>query len=71
MFIFREETFKGIKRSISRGSMLGDGVKTEQVDYKYSCVPVDLGANRKDYIVCVALEREDTGAKFKSLPIGQ
>lgn len=63
--------FKGRKRSVSRGGMLGDGVKTELVDYKYSCIPVDLGANRKDYIVCVALEKLDAGAKFKSLSIGK
>ena len=52
--------------------MLGDGVQTEQVDYKYSCMPVDVGEqNKKDYIVCVALEKGDTDASFKSLFIGQ
>lgn len=52
--------------------MLGNGVQPEQVDYKYSCMPVDVGElNRKDYIVCVALEKGDTGASFKSLFIGQ
>ena len=71
IFIFREKTFKGRKRSTSRGSKLGDGVKIEQMDYKYSCMPVDQGASRKDYIVCVALEKGDTGANFRSLSIGQ
>ena len=51
---------------------MGDGVQTEQVDYKYSCMPVDVGElNSKDYIVCVVLEKGDTGASFKSLFIGK
>lgn len=52
--------------------MQGDGVQMEQVDYKYSCMPVAVGElNSKDYIVCVALEKGDTEASFKSLFIGQ
>ncbi|KAJ7370734.1 hypothetical protein OS493_030154 [Desmophyllum pertusum] len=39
--------------------------KQEDVDYKYSCMPVDV--REKDYIVCVALEKGDTGATDKSL----
>lgn len=71
-FIFREKTFKRRKRSISRGGVQGDGVQMEQVDYKYSCMPVAVGElNSKDYIVCVALEKGDTEASFKSLFIGQ
>jgi len=71
-FIFREKTLKRRKRSISRGGMLGDGVQMERVNYKYSCMPVAVGElNRKDYIVCVALEKGDTEASFKSLFIGQ
>ena len=72
IFLFREKTFKSRKRSLPKGSTLSDGVQTEQVDYKYSCTPVAVGElNRKDYIVCVALEKGDTGASFKSLLIGQ
>ena len=51
--------------------MLGDGVQTEKVDYKYSCTPVELGEKRKDYIVCVAIEIGDSGAKYKSYSIGK
>ena len=52
--------------------MLGDGVQTEKVDYKYSCKPVaEQVQNIKDYIVCVALEIGETDASFKSLNIGQ
>ena len=71
-FIFRETKFKRRQRSISRGSLLGDGVQTEEVDYTYSCMPVAVTVeNRKDYIVCVALEIGETGPSFKSLNIGQ
>ncbi|KAJ7370742.1 hypothetical protein OS493_030162 [Desmophyllum pertusum] len=62
---FREKTFKTRTSSISRGAVQGDGVQTEEVDYKYSCMPVDV--REKDYIVCVALEKGDTGATYKSL----
>ena len=71
MSIFREKIFKDRKRSVSRGGILGDRVKIELVDYKYSCVPVDSGASRKDYIVCVALDKGETEARFKSLSIGK
>ena len=71
-FIFRETKFKRRQRSISRGSLLGDGVQTEEVDYTYSCMPVAVTVeNRKDYIVCVALEIGETDPSFKSLNIGQ
>jgi len=51
--------------------MLGDGVQIEQVDYKYSCMPVAVGElKRKDYILCVAMEKGDTEPIFKSLFIG-
>ena len=73
-FIFREMTLSGRKRSISRGSMFGDGVQTEQVDYNYACVPVDqedLKSQLRDYIVCVALEKGDTSTKFAAVNIGQ
>ena len=41
------------------------------MDYKYSCMPVAVGElNRKDYIVCVALEKGDIEPSFKSLFIG-
>jgi len=72
IFLFREKTFKSRKRSLPKGSTLSDGVQTEEVDYKYSCTPVAVGElNRKDYIVCVALEKGETGASFKSSFIGQ
>lgn len=52
--------------------MSGDGVQTEQVDYKYSCTPVGVGdQNSQEYIVCVALQKGDTEKKFQSLNIGQ
>ena len=51
---------------------MGDEVQTEQVDYKYSCTPVAVGEhNSKDYIVCVALEKGETGTIFQSLLISQ
>ena len=71
-FIFSHTMLKGRKRSISRGSMLGDGVQTEQVDYEYFCKRV--GAKKdllQDYIVCVALEKNDTDTNFISQGIGQ
>ena len=68
---FREKIFSGRTRSTSRGGVLGDGVQTEKVDYKYSCTPVELGEKRKDYIVCVAIEIGDSGAKYKSYSIGK
>ena len=63
--------FKTRSRAVSRGGSLGDGVQEEQIDYSYSCTPLDVGELIKEFIVCIALEKGDTAALFKSLYIGK
>lgn len=62
----REKEFPR-RLSTSRGGVLGDGVQTEIISYSYACAPVELGTDRgKEYMVCVALAKGDTGEKYAS-----
>lgn len=70
-FYFREKEFPR-RLSTSRGGVLGDGVQTEIISYSYACTPVELGTDRgKEYMVCVALAKGDTGEKYASRLISE
>ena len=70
-FYFREKEFPR-RLSTSRGGVLGDGVQTEIISYLYACAPVELGTDRgKEYMVCVALAKGDTGEKYASRLISE
>ena len=61
------KVIKGRQHSIAVGGALGDGVKVEKVNYKYTCQPLDTTG--REYITCIAIKERDADDRFATSQI--
>ena len=60
---------EGRKHAVSRGGVLGDGVKVEEVNLRYTCRSFLKVEGENEYTVCVAINENDADDKYRFNPI--
>lgn len=67
LFFFKSFFSKTItvqQRSRAAGGVIGDGIVKENVDYQYTCQPLDT--ENREYITCIAIKLKESDDKYGS-----
>ncbi|XP_074608634.1 VWFA and cache domain-containing protein 1-like isoform X2 [Acropora palmata] len=58
------KTITVLQRSRAAGGVIGDGIVKEDVDYEYTCQPLDT--ENREYITCIAIKLKESDDKYGS-----